>query len=277
MTSSLLAFAWLPGVLSALSARCRGAAMTLVRCLRTSREVGSSLVASLAVLSATAASVQAEITTLPTSLLLGDRYYLAFVTSGSISGTSANVADYDAFVQAQANLNGLGTISGFSVTWKALVSTPSVNAITHLGLGNFPIFRLNDVQIASGGSDLWDGNLSAALNVDQFGTTLTSGTAWTGSQTNGLAYPGYQLGTSTPIFGGPNSTGNPWLVSGSGLNSNNYRVYAFSQQLIAVPEPTTISLAIGGGMATAAWTVRRRRRATGTPPRQVSTRPTRGS
>lgn len=272
MASASFAFTGLPcAVVATLSVAVQ---RSLPACRRFPMLVAVAL--SLGGLVASVSSARAEVITLPSSLLLGDRYYLAFVTSGTISGTSSNVADYDAFVQAQANLNGLGTISGFPVTWKALVSTPSVNAITHLGIGNFPIFRLNDVQIASGNTDLWDGNLSAALNVDQFGTTLTSGTAWTGSQTNGLAYPGYQLGTSTPIFGGPNSTGNPWLVSGSGADTNNFRVYAFSEQLIAVPEPTSISLAIGGCTATAAWTVRRRR-ATGTPSRRGSGPPARGS
>lgn len=222
--------------------------------------VGSLVVGPLIIVLLAAASVQAQVTTLPSSLLFGQKYYLAFVTSGSISGTSANVADYDAFVQAQANLNGLGTISGVPVTWKALVSTPSVNAITHLGIsGSTPIFRLNDVQIASGSADLWDGSLAAALSVDQFGNTLTLGTAWTGTQDNGLAYPTFELGTSTPIIGGPTGTTSVWLVAGSSPNSNTFRVYAFSQELTAVPEPASISMAIGGGLVTAAWTVRRRR------------------
>lgn len=265
MNGSLFAFARWPEFLSEIPAASGEISRALVRCLRglgavLERRVGSLVVGPLAIMLLAATSVQAQVTTLPSSLLFGQKYYLAFVTSGSISGTSANVADYDAFVQAQANLNGLGTISGVPVTWKALVSTPSISAFNHLGIsGSTPIFRLNDVQIASGSSDLWDGNLSAALNVDQFGTTLTSGTAWTGTQDNGLAYPGLELGSSTPIFGGPNATTAPWLVSGSGTNSNTFRVYAFSQELIAVPEPTSISLAIGGGLVAAAWTARRRR------------------
>jgi hypothetical protein len=231
--------------------------MTPCRC-PVSRVVRSGLAGLLAVSLAAAASARAEVVTLPTDLLLGDRYYLAFVTSGTISGTSANVADYNAFVQAQANANGLGTIFGRAVTWKALVSTTSVNAITNLGIGNFPIYRLDDVKLATGSTDLWDGTLAVPLSVDQFGTVLPSGAVWTGSQTNGTPYPGYELGTGTPIFGGLGSAGNPWLVSGAGASSNTYRIYAFSGEMIAVPEPSSISIAVTG-VALTAWTLGRRR------------------
>lgn len=207
------------------------------------------------------APAQAAIVTVPTSLSPGDKYYLAFVTAGTISGTSTDVAVYNTFAQDQANAAGLGTISGSPVTWKALVSTASVTALTNLGIGSFPIFLLNDVQLATGSTDLWNGSIAVPLRVTQSGSTLVSGAVWTGSVDNGNAYNPYQLGTSTPIIGGLNSTGSAWVVAGSNPNTTANRLYAFSEQLTVpavVPEPASISIALCG-VAIAGWTMARRR------------------
>jgi hypothetical protein len=46
----------------------------------------------------------------PSGLAPGDIYQLAFVTSGTTSATSADIGDYNSFVQAAANAAGMGSV-----------------------------------------------------------------------------------------------------------------------------------------------------------------------
>lgn len=219
-----------------------------------------SVFGSVVVLLAAFATARATVVTVPTSLSPGDSYYLAFVTNLTTAASSSDIAFYDAFVQAQANAAGLNTIAGNPVTWKALVSTTTTNAVTHLGIGSSPVFRLNDTQIASGGSDLWDGSIAVPLNVTESGTTLPAGSVWTGSQANGVAYPAFQVGTANPISGGLNSASSSWLVANSNQpNTTLFRIYAFSQELQVVPEPSAVVLALSGAAAVIGLTLAKRR------------------
>ena len=216
----------------------------------------TSLLGSFLVLLIATASARAAIVPVPTGLQPGDKYYLAFVTSGRISGTSADIADYNAFAQSQANT--VQSLSGF--TWKAAVSTTSVSALTNLNIGNFPVYRIDGVQIATGATDLWDGSLMAAINVNQNGTVYELGT-WTGSQSNGNAFAPYQLGSSEAVAGGSNQTGGLWMAAVAYNSLENLPVYAFSNQLIVpVPEPASTSIA-ACGVALGGLAVARRRRA----------------
>jgi hypothetical protein len=205
------------------------------------------------------AHAHAAIVPVPTGLQPGDKYYLAFLTASGTTGTSANIADYNAFAQSQANT--VASLSGF--TWKAAVSTPSVSALTNLNIGNFPVYRIDGVQIATGGTDLWDGSLMAAINVDQNEAVYGGGVAaWTGSNGNGTAYSPYELGGSgnLPIIGAVNSTSSSWMVVNAVGSANTNRVYAFSNQLIVpVPEPASISIAACGAALGGLALARRRR------------------
>ena len=56
----------------------------------------------------------------------GDTYHLAFVTLGTRNGISADIGDYNTFVQGAADAAGIGVTE--SVTWKAIGSTATVDA-----------------------------------------------------------------------------------------------------------------------------------------------------
>jgi hypothetical protein len=218
---------------------------------------------SLVCLSMSSQPAIAAIVTVPTGLNPGDTYYLAFVTAGTIAGTSTDIADYNAFAQSQAAGAGLNNISGSPVTWKAAVSTPTVSAVSNLGLGASPIYRINNTLIATGASDLWDGSLLAALNVDQNDQSYSGGgaAAWTGSNANGTPYLTYQLGTTTPIIGAVSSTSNTWMVVNAVAAANTNRVYAFSSPLVVpVPEPSTTAMLTAAVGSIAAWRLRRSKR-----------------
>jgi hypothetical protein len=226
-----------------------------------------SFIASLVLVLAGLATARAAIVPVPTGLQPGDKYYLAFLTNGTILGTSSDIADYNSFAQNQAALvPSLTTISGSPVTWKAAVSTPTVNALTNLGLGNFPIYRIDGVQIATGGTDLWDGSLANPINVDQYENSYGGGVvAWTGSNSNGTGYAlfgGIQMGgaSGNSITGAVASTTSSWMTVGSPGSGSLNKVYAFSSELVVpVPEPASVSVALCS-VALVGWSLRRRAR-----------------
>jgi len=59
----------------------------------------------------------------------GEPFRFVFVTVGVRDAASANIADYDSFVNVQA---GGATYSGVLVDWLAIGSTASVDAIDHV-------------------------------------------------------------------------------------------------------------------------------------------------
>lgn len=143
----------------------------------------------------------------------GDQFRLAFVTSTTIDATSSDIADYNNHVQAAANAAGLG-----SATWKAFVSTPTVNARTNTGLTNSDVdtamFNFASQIVGSNIADLFDvsgssGGPENKIQYDENG--------------NGPGLP--DLPTSVPFYQftpawtgcGPNGeTENP--VSGASVN-----------------------------------------------------------
>jgi hypothetical protein len=189
---------------------------------------------------------------IPPSLGAGDQYYLAFVTQGTTTATSPSIATYDQFVQSQAELNPSLTGTSDGVTWRALGSTAlGVDAISHLDLGEHPIFLLDGTtMVASGGSELWSGVAPTGVYLTQFATDVGTQSVWTGTWLNGYA-AALPLGRSefpvlveyAIVFGG---SGAQWAVDGlNGPPTAQRAVYAFSSLLmVPVPEPATSTLAI---------------------------------
>ncbi len=214
----------------------------------------------------TASIAQAVPITVPTGLNVGDQYYLAFVTSGLRDATSSDIADYDAFVNAEADDSISPEVA--AITWRALGSTLSVEAIDHLGLGEFPIYLLDGSnQVATGGIDLWNGdNLTAPVLIDENGDLSTSLRAWTGTLVDGTASPLNSLGSANPIEGDVASLFTPdWVNFGNATSSNIKSVYAFSElQTVPVPEPASLAVwAVLGGSAVAFGLKRRQRTTAG--------------
>src|SRR5262245_5574605 len=78
-------------------------------------------IASLLILLSLATKSVAEVFQ-PPGLNPGDTYQLIFVTAGSRDAQSPDIADYHAFVQAQAELNPSLTGTGMGVTYSAVAS-----------------------------------------------------------------------------------------------------------------------------------------------------------
>jgi hypothetical protein len=196
----------------------------------------------------------------PTGLHPGDHFRIAFVTTGTLANTvSSNIATYDSFVTTDA---GGATYNGNTITWQAIASTPSEDAIAHIGIKNDPVYLVDGSRVALTDAALWSGSLQHAINETINGTGV-SGSVATGTFISGVKFN--PLGSGLSQFGLSGFTTNRWISfnavpsSASGLH-----LYGISQELTvpaaaAVPEPSTAVLAGLGGLAALAYSLKRKR------------------
>ncbi len=184
----------------------------------------------------------------PTDLNPGDQYRLVFVTSTSRDATSSNIGDYNTFVTAAANsvpeLLALGTV------WKAIGSTPSIDARDNTGTNpsstGVPIYRLDDKRVADNNADLWDSILADSILVNELGVNF-SGNVRTGTLASGLKSAGLELGAATnSTVGLSGALDSRWTNVGSFSVTIERPVYAMSEIMTVVPEPSTLALAAFG-------------------------------
>ena len=195
----------------------------------------------------------------------GDTYRLAFVTSGTTVATSTDIATYNAFVQSAASGSSAFANLG-SVTWKAIASTATTNVkdntSTASGVGE-SIFLLNSTSSAStvfadNYADLWDGNAQQGrlrytengdLRQGNYPNTSIWGSwtaVWTGS--DGAGSTNSALGISSPRHGLVNAEQQFWMSRSTAANSTELPLYALSEVLTVVPEPSTLGLIALSGL-----------------------------
>ena len=165
----------------------------------------------------------------------GSQYQLMFVTSGVRDATSSNIADYNAFVTAQAALNPL-LPSG--VTWHAAASTASVAALTNAP-NTLPVYNVSGVLVTN---SLYSVNILHAP-TDQFGNKSTERAVWTGSDDNG--HSDRPLGLSNPFTGDATdvSSSGHFLEDTTNSQTIPFPLYALSSPItVLAPEPATITM-----------------------------------
>ena len=122
---------------------------------------------------------------IPPSLPPGSQYQLLLITGGSNQATSSDIKVYNDFAAAQITNPALTSLG---VSWKALVSTPSVSARKNAPTSTLPIYNTRGQLIALNSSDLWDSTISAFI-LDQYGRSDPR-LAWTGTSPSGESYFG---------------------------------------------------------------------------------------
>lgn len=182
----------------------------------------------------------------PIGLAPGSQYQLIFATADGFEPTSTNIADYNSFVTAEAGMNSL---LPFGVTWRAVVSTPTVNANVNAPYIGLPIYNTAGQLVALATSDIYSSDLLTSIVYDQFGLSFTSEheNTWTGTVFGGIGGgPGGGLGgSSTAIYGASYTAQTPlWYDVASYTTVNNpLPLFALSGPItLPTPEPATSTL-----------------------------------
>lgn len=201
--------------------------------------------------------VNAEPILQPEGLEPGDQYRLTFTTSTRRDATSADIADYNDFVQATAD--AAPVVGNWGLKWKALVSTGEVTAIENTGTDytvdpGVPVYRVDGVLFGEGNDGLWNPPEEtlrigpAAPNVDEFGNQLfdtgidTDLFVWTGTFSTGTpSIPeniplGSSLNLATYGNAGTSSRFPNFWISNA-IATEEFRFYTLSEVITAVPEP----------------------------------------
>jgi hypothetical protein len=166
----------------------------------------------------------------PAGSLPGDTFRFAFVTDGLTTAESSSISDYNNFVNTQA---GGATYDGQSVSWDAIASTSSVNAIDNIGQVPIAGVYLADgtlITSSTSSSGLWSGHLLHAINEDLAGVNMNQ-IVWTGTVQSGLKDSSFYLGATTGRTGFSGTNGTQWINEGIDDAGNSNQMYGISQVL----------------------------------------------
>jgi LPXTG-motif cell wall-anchored protein len=205
----------------------------------------------------------------PAGLNPGDHFRIIFVTPGATTATSSNIADYDNFVNAQA---GGAMYNGVVLTWLAVGSTSSVDAITHIGANSDPVFLANGTRVANTSdlNGLWSGMLINPINMDLASVTHNVN-IWSGTTGSGMRDPTVQLGSASraDIGSSPSFRDADWISIITAPVGARENMYGISGELTvaapaapaAAPEPSSATLIGLALIGLASYFGRRRRSA----------------
>ncbi|MXV87636.1 MAG: S8 family serine peptidase [Acidimicrobiales bacterium] len=210
-------------------------------------------------------SVPSDWALIPSGLGTGDRFRLLFITSAKRDAQSADIADYNAFVQGRAAAGHAG-IRVYSGGFRAVASSPfvdaSANSATSGSDTSRAIWWLGGAKAADGYTDFWDGawdNEASGDVRDESGAAVTlvsSDRPWTGTASGGAKASAQHLGTVTPTAGTlVANVGNPGGDPGGPVDggsaarqalSTQLRLYGLSQVLeVAAPATPLVSVTAG--------------------------------
>ena len=190
----------------------------------------------------------------PHGLQAGGHFRFVYVTRVPTTVYSSDIATYDAFV----NYFSDATYNGERITWKAIASTSSVNAINHIGVTGYPVYNVDGVRVAAtdstGPHGLWSGSLESSIS-QYIGSKPTGNDTyvWTGTNTDGTAtaYGGTTPGTDSPT----GTLGSSRATVGDRFSSDykwstywypetiytHYKMYGISEELtVMAPDPSTV-------------------------------------
>ena len=198
----------------------------------------------------------------PGGLPAGAEFRLLFLTSGGRDATSADIVDYDDFVQAAA-AGGHGAIREYAGGFFAVASTPDTDARDNTGTTytasnrGVPIYWLGGAQVADNYADFYDASWDdEAHPTDESGdprrVPASADHPWTGSSHDGTeaTAPGRSLALggsgSAVVVGAPNvaEPGIGPLNGGDARPTGRRPLYALSQVFVVAALPVPAGSAI---------------------------------
>ena len=182
----------------------------------------------------------------------GETFRWVFVTSGRLQATSRDIGEYNKFVNEAAEaadtlITGVvGKPSIAEISWKAIVSTETSNAIDNIGTSPAGIYTPMGHLVASGTTDMFDGSLIAPITITENGDTYQA-EVWTGSSVEGLAFDSIWMGKELVSTGHAASITNSWICYSSIEGFlQEHPLYAISEEITVIPSPGALLLtAIG--------------------------------
>jgi hypothetical protein len=204
---------------------------------------------------------------IPAGLSPGAEFRAVFLSSATRDALSPAIADYDQFITNLAVAAGLDTYFGSPVTWQALGSTATVDAVDRLpkSFGSPPLYRLDGGLVAPSTGVLWVmGPTGFPISVTELGVDLGGAVVWTGTQRDGTAFEPLGAGAFV-TFGFTTFSGPGWITDLDAPRGERHHLYGYSsvltvpQQAPAVPELTSLTLVLLGlatligGMVVGRW------------------------
>lgn len=210
------------------------------------------------------AALNATPIVVPPGLNPGDSYRLVFVTSTTRDATSANLADYDTFVNLAAT--SIPELAALGTTWSVIGATLTMNASDHLGGSPAPIYNLGGLLVANGmggPTGLFGGlggSIQHMIDYQENGQSIFAVKVWSGTN------PANGDRTTTPLGGGiglsstlasfgtidNNCCAFQWLANSSEAYTLEHRFYGISGILTvpnSTPEPNSAFAVILGLVA----------------------------
>ncbi|MBX9791349.1 MAG: PEP-CTERM sorting domain-containing protein [Pirellulales bacterium] len=179
----------------------------------------------------------------PAGLAPGSQYQLIFRTFSTTAATSDDIDYYNAFVANEA-ASGVPYGLPAGVTWRAIASTPTVNARDNAPWVGLPVYNTRGELVTA--SDLYGGSLLAPVLYDQLGLPyeVFNAPVWTGSDPFGYRIPGLTLGdpSGQGAIGAQNLTDGRWLDLYDAGQPSIAAIYALSSPITFVPEPSSLAL-----------------------------------
>ena len=169
----------------------------------------------------------------------GSSYHLVFLSDTEDWAGPGDISSYDAIVTKDASADS----DLVPLTWRVIGSTQNTAANFHADIQG-AVFRIDGRQVATSGSDFWDGSISVPINVTPGGSRNVNERVWTGSAASGKSGKcGTTNGTTDcglgrpdfaneSIYGLSNSKSSEWIRGGEADLFSNYRFYAISESIL---------------------------------------------
>jgi len=180
-------------------------------------------------------ALDAPIEMVPAGLAPGTDFYIMFVTSTSRNTTSTSMADYDAFVNAAADLSSVKGTDDPSITWRALGATAAFDQCGSWYTATAPVYNLNGSKLANNKTELFDGTIGGtSINYDESGSVTNYVAVFTGCTWYGARDASWFFGASSAVTGVTFNIGMAWIQDSTAAATTSQRFYAASP-LLTVP------------------------------------------
>lgn len=179
---------------------------------------------------------------------IGDTYQLIFVTTSLTDATSTNIADYNTFVQADAASQTGSFANMGTVSWLALGSTTTTDAIDNAVITAPVMGAFDSAAVAVDAADFWNFQWPDPNPI--YTLAGEDKNVWTGTGAGGTADGGDELGATNETTRRHWTGWTDWGPANANQGSaDSLPMVAISEQLTVVPEASAAFVVGLAGLA----------------------------